>query len=196
MRYTVTHYIHTLNIRSHPWHAIAEWTDVSARLTATMANCEISQIQRVQNLHLWDYYCLRQERMLRLAGNREPNVVSVWHGTRTTDPRVIYEDEADGFMMQYSNEGMWGRGLYFAENASYSDSYAHVSQGNKCILLVKLLAGEETRVMPHDRSLTICPNKPGKGRYDTVTGETNGSKVYIVYENGRAYPQYVVTYRK
>ena len=32
-------------------------------------------------------------------------------------------------------------------------------------------------------------------RYDTVTGETGGSKVYVVYENGRAYPEYLVTYK-
>ena len=28
-----------------------------------------------------------------------------------------------------------------------------------------------------------------------VTGTTGGSKVFIVYENGRAYPEYVVTFR-
>jgi hypothetical protein len=33
-----------------------------------------------------------------------------------------------------------------------------------------------------------------RSRYDTVTGETQGSKVYIVYENGRAYPEYLVRY--
>ena len=34
-------------------------------------------------------------------------------------PQLIYEDKQDGFMMQYSAEGMsmWGRGLYFAHNA-------------------------------------------------------------------------------
>ena len=51
--------------------------------------------------------------------------------------------------------------------------------------------------MASDSSLKVCPDKPaGGGRYDTVTGTTNGSKVYIVYENGRAYPEYLVTYRK
>ena len=50
--------------------------------------------------------------------------------------------------------------------------------------------------MPNDRSLKMFPDKPGGGRYDTVTGVTNGSKVYIVYENGRALPEYLVTYKR
>ena len=32
-------------------------------------------------------------------------------------------------------------------------------------------------------------------RYDTVSGTTGGSKVYMIYENGRAYPEYLITYR-
>jgi hypothetical protein len=101
---------------------------------------------------------------------------------------------------------MWGTGIYFAENASYSNNYAHdCGSGQQSFMLTKLLSGEETHIMPHDRSLRMCPNKPGGGRYDTVTGDTKGntkgntllpeSKVYIVYENGRALPEYLVTYK-
>lgn len=32
-------------------------------------------------------------------------------------------------------------------------------------------------------------------RYDSVTGITNGSRVYIVYENSKGYPLYLITYR-
>ena len=55
---------------------------------------------------------------------------------------------------------------------------------------------DEVHVMPHDRSSRLCPSKPDGTRFDTVTGGTGGSKVYIVYENGRAYPEYMVTYTR
>ena len=42
-----------------------------------------------------------------------------WHGTSAMDPMVIYNDQQDGFMMQYASEGYWGKGIYFANNASY-----------------------------------------------------------------------------
>jgi len=33
-------------------------------------------------------------------------------------------------------------------------------------------------------------------RYDSVCGFDHGSNIYVVYENSRAYPAYLVTYRK
>jgi hypothetical protein len=42
------------------------------------------------------------------------------------DPQTIYTGE-EGFDMKYSKDGMWGRGLYFAQNAKYSDPYGYLS---------------------------------------------------------------------
>ena len=183
----------------------AEFDAVFARMTASLPSARIVKLERIQNLMLFDYYSMRRDRMVKLAGGGEPKEVCVWHGTGSPwgsgdgiHPRVIYEDRQDGFMMQHSSEGMWGRGLYFARDARYSDSYAYdLGNGTKCLLLARLLAGEEVHVMPNDRSLRYCPDKPdGTGRYDTVTGDTCGSKVYVVYENGRAMPEYLVTYTR
>ena len=98
-------------------------------------------------------------------------------------------------MVQHSSKGMWGFGLYFAEKASYSNSYSKkLANGQRTFMLTKLLSGEETHIMPNDNTLKFPPNKPNGERFDTVTGDTGGSKVYIVYENMRAYPEYLVTY--
>ena len=58
-----------------------------------------------------------------------------WHGTSKTPPEKIYNGE-EGFNQNFSNDGMWGRGLYFAENASYSDNYAYkLPDGSKGMFL-------------------------------------------------------------
>eukprot|EP01043_Picozoa_sp_COSAG02_P012436 COSAG02_NODE_479_length_21477_cov_49.737674_10_plen_1821_part_00 len=173
-----------------------EFRHVRDCMVATMphADQQIMKVQRVQNIALWEFYSMQKRKLGKLNG-KDPNEVTVWHGTRALDPRAIFLDKQDGFMMQHSNQGMWGTGLYFAKNASYSDTYSHrCGFGKKSFFLTKLLAGEEKRIMPNDPNLRFCPDKPGGGRYDTVTGETNGSKVYVVYENGRAYPEYLITY--
>jgi hypothetical protein len=183
----------------------AEFDTIFAHMTATLPSARIVKLERIQNVMLFDYYSMRRDRMTKLAGGGVPKEVCVWHGTGNPlssgggiHPAVIYSDRQDGFMMQHSAEGMWGRGLYFAHDARYSDSYAFdIGDGTKCLLLARLLAGDEVHVMPNDRSLRFCPDKPGgEGRYDTVTGETCGSKVYIVYENGRAMPEYLITYAR
>mmetsp|Transcript_18058 Transcript_18058/g.25790 ORF Transcript_18058/g.25790 Transcript_18058/m.25790 type:complete len:303 (+) Transcript_18058:227-1135(+) len=156
----------------------------------------IKKIVRIQNVSLWEYFTFRKERMTKLSGGKEPNIVSVWHGTRDLDPMIICKDVQDGFMMQYSQRGTWGRGIYFAECAEYSNRYAYINNdGSRTMILAELLSGEEIELRP-DKNLIHCPPKPaGNMRYDTVTGKSNGSKVYTVYENGRAYPKYLVTYK-
>ena len=47
----------------------------------------------------------------------------LFHGTSGTDPKLVYDSE-EGLDMRFSNDGMWGRGIYFAVNSSYSNSYA------------------------------------------------------------------------
>ena len=118
----------------------------------------------------------------------------MWHGTGQTDPKRTYADRQGVFMMQFCTKGMWGRGLYFDEKASYSHSYAHCCPGSshRQFMLTTLFSGDEIRVMPNNPGIQMCPQ--ARKRYDTVTGETAGSKVYIVYENGRTYPEYLVTY--
>ena len=50
-------------------------------------------------------------------------VKHLFHGTSSTDPSLIYKSES-GLDMRFSKPGMYGKGIYFAENSSYSDSYA------------------------------------------------------------------------
>ena len=52
----------------------------------------------------------------------------MYHGTRYTDPALIYKSD-EGFDMAFSKGGMWGIANYFAKNSSYSNGYAHHPKG-------------------------------------------------------------------
>ena len=120
-----------------------------------------------------------------------------WHGTSATDPKVILSSE-EGFDKTFSSENcMWGKGLYFAENANYSYNYSYknVAMNSRTFFLAEILLGE-IKVLPSDTTLKTPPvnqltNKP----YDSVQGNTNGSDVYMVYANQKVYPRYLVTYQ-
>ena len=103
--------------------------------------------------------------------------------------------------MRFSNTGMWGKGNYFAVNASYSDSYAYrvssVALPCKQMLAAWVLTGNSYYSEPQ-RNLKYPPfletSEDGvKRRYDSVNG-TAGGKVYITYDNTLAYPAYLITY--
>ena len=48
----------------------------------------------------------------------------MYHGTRCTDPALIYKSE-EGFDMAFSRGGMWGVANYFAKESQYSNGYSH-----------------------------------------------------------------------
>ena len=71
------------------------------------------------------------------------------------------------------------------------------------LFLVKLLIGMAVK-KNHDQNEAECKrivappfNPASEGlRYDTVSGEVGGSNIHAVYENGRAYPAYLIRYYK
>ena len=178
-----------------------EWNKVEACFRATLSSQHIHQITRIQNKWLWERYAQHKQR-LAYKNNGAVNE-ELFHGTRHNDPKLIYEGE-DGFDMQFSAQGMWGLANYFAVNASYSNAYAYqASNGHREIFLVKVLTGDSCPCAANS-SLRLPPEKLGgasgslqfsRTRYDTVTGTTGGSRVYMTYDNDKAYPAYLIQYR-
>jgi RNA recognition motif-containing protein len=175
------------------------------RVRQHMAGFDILRIDRIQNTWLWEVYDRSRKRMSD-KNSGKINERDLFHGTRAVPPIKIYNSE-QGFDNRLSSQGMWGEGAYFAVNASYSDRYAYTTpEGHKQMFLVQVITGVTYECSP-DRSLKAPPKKadhPGSShrggakfedeRYDSVSGHTNGSKVFIIYEHGKVYPAYLITY--
>jgi hypothetical protein len=166
-----------------------------------MANVKIDKIERVQNLRFWNHYAFRR-RILQQELSDKPNLqieMELFHGTRTAPPNEIYDGEY-GFDMTYCTSGLWGIGTYFAMNASYScQSYSYqLPNGKRQVFLAQVLTGEVFDYKDKiDQTLRRPPKKnesTSGARYNSVTGVTGGSKVYIVYENRVAYPMFLITF--
>ena len=177
-----------------------EWQLVEGEFAKTMGANKVSSISRIQNTWIWKKYAFQKKRMHTKNGGRV-NEMQLFHGTGTNDPKNIYEGE-DGFDMRYSRQGLWGVANYFAVNASYSHSYAHTSSHGRQMFLVKVLTGD-SHGCPSNNTLRMPPAKtsPQSGgvqmagaKYDTVTGNTGGSQVFMTYDNDKAYPAYLITY--
>ena len=162
-------------------------------------------IERIQNLWLWDVYGQSRKRMSD-KNSDEVNERELFHGTRNVPPVKIYNSE-QGFDNRLSSRGMWGEGAYFAVRAAYSDRYAYTTpEGHKQMFLAKVITGI-TYKCPPDSSLKAPPKKSDHPsalhssgskfedeRYDSVSGNTDGSDIYVIYEHGKVYPAYLITY--
>ena len=176
-----------------------EWNGVLSHMKKTMPNVNLVKVERVQNRALWDKYSLEMTHMKGRNGDSGVNEKLLFHGTSKTDPKVIVES-VKGIDFRYSNQDrclLWGKGAYFAVNASYSNQYSHRSGKDKQMLLVRVLTGRSCLYRRHDPDLTKPPplSQGSHMLYDTVNGHTNGSLVYVVYDHDRAYPAYLITYR-
>ena len=179
-----------------------EWQRVEGKFALTMGAGRVQNITRVQNKWVWEKYATQKKRLDRKNSGRV-NEMELFHGTRGNDPKVIYDGE-EGFDMRYGAQGMWGVANYFAVNANYSHKYAYTGGGvNRQMFLVNVLTGDSFN-SPSNRSLRMPPNKTSvtqggdvqfdQMKYDTVTGYTNGSQVFMTYDNDKAYPAYLIAY--
>ncbi|CAF3966394.1 unnamed protein product [Rotaria sordida] len=171
---------------------------IKNRMKETISNVKINKIERVQNVCMWNHYAFRRRQLKKELQNL-PNLqieMELFHGTNSTEPSEIYNGDC-GFDMRFCTSGMWGIGTYFAKNASYSCSrYAYqLPNGKQQVFLAQVLTGDVYHCNS-DKSLRLPPkSKTVSGlRYNSVSGDTQGSRVYIVYENRVAYPTYLITF--
>ena len=91
---------------------------------------------------------------------------------------------------------MWGKGIYFAQNASYScgaNRYSYpVSANTYEVFFANVIIGNALE-MKSNKNLYEPPTE-NNIRYDSVKGNTQGSDVYIVYKNVKTYPGLLVKY--
>jgi hypothetical protein len=59
----------------------------------------------------------------------------------------------------------------------------------------RVMIGDFVEMNP-DSSLRDAPFKQGSEteQYDSVKGTTNGSDVFMIYSNQKAYPEYLISY--
>lgn len=176
-----------------------EWKMVENEWAKTMCSIPIEKIERIQNKWLWKEFVLTRQRMSnRNQGNVNERLL--FHGTRETPPEDVFKSE-HGFDFRFSKPGMWGHGSYFAVDAYYSaTNYSHTLKlsGRRQIFLAKVLTGSAKEVAPsgQTRNYRVPPLKTdgSRDRYDSVTGLTNSSRVFVVYDHSKAYPAFLITF--
>lgn len=90
------------------------------------------------------------------------------------------------------NGVLYGQGVYFALNSSYSDSYAQKSSnGFKCMIRAKVLIGE---ACIGRSDMKTPPERPdNRGPYDSTTDSSRS--IFVCYHDNQCYPEYLITYQ-
>ena len=117
--------------------------------------------------------------------------MNLFHGSRTKSANDLINN-MEGLDPQFSSDnGLWGRAVYFATKASYSNDYAYrLPNGSRQMLYCKVYIGK-CCALHSDKSLRTPPQG-----YTSVKGNTKNTDVYMVYKNDRSYIDCIITYVK
>ena len=203
-----------------------EWKTIDRRFKSTLGAANILSIIRIQNKWLWKKYTLEKELLNRknkgrinekelFHGTRANDPKLIYNGQQGFDMRMSNNGlwgQANYFAVNSSYSDQYafvsgGTREMFLVKVLTGDSYECNPNSN-------------LRLPPKKPVTQACPSttavtNPGTAvageenvwttagslrfevqRYDTVTGTTGGSRVYMTYDNEKSYPAYLIRYKK
>lgn len=130
----------------------------------------------------------------RSSGNFDAstNEVLLWHGTKAEIIDTIVKEGFDERVCSLS--GMFGAGLYFAENSCKSGQYAETDRMNShWFLLCRVRLGRAYYATSPMNSVRKAPDGFDSVVFNPRSGHAMGHhRELIVYDRYQAYPEYIV----
>ena len=178
-----------------------EFQDVAASFMRTMqAGVRIVSIERVQNVRLWQLCDVKLKSIVSREKEQdesrpESRFERVWlfHGCH---PDVVPKIVEQGFNRSFCgrNATVWGKGVYFARDASYSASPQYSTpdaHGHQHIFACRVVVGEyclgkcDART-PDERS--------GHTLYDSTVNDLRRPSIFVTYHDAQAYPEFLIKF--
>ncbi|XP_046850055.1 poly [ADP-ribose] polymerase tankyrase-1-like isoform X2 [Xenia sp. Carnegie-2017] len=163
----------------------------------------IIKIERVINRKMWERYCYRRQEVAE-SNHNHANERMLFHGSPFVNSIVQKGfDERHAYI-----GGMFGAGIYFAENSSKSNQYVYgINGGSGCP------AHKDRSCYECTRQMLLCRTALGKPFYQfsaikvahsppghhSVIGRPSAGGLsfaeYVVYRGEQAYPEYIIEYK-
>ena len=157
-----------------------KFDEIYKRIGSTYPNCCVLYIQEIQNDEILQRFHAKKLEMM----NTNPNVkqVQLFHGT---DDSSIVPICTEGFKREYNKCSAYGKGTYFAQNASYSFNYMKT---RKPVSKKENDRAQITYMFLADVLL---------GTYGGINFDYNGSDgIFVVSKDDMCYMRYLVAFHK
>ncbi|XP_067657901.1 protein mono-ADP-ribosyltransferase PARP14-like [Haliotis asinina] len=157
---------------------------------------EILGVFRIQHKYLYEQYQIQKEAMEKNYPHKS-NERQLWHGTNV---EAIKNINKYGFNRGYcgKNGTKFGRGVYFATEASYStnDTLSVPDEAkHKYIYLAQVLTGVPTKGSKKMFDTPLIDRKRSV-RYGCTVDNSDNPSMYVVFRDTQAYPKYLFVIRK
>ncbi|NXN44889.1 PAR12 polymerase, partial [Rhinoptilus africanus] len=167
-----------------------EYKKVKVDFQRTMPKTVIKRICRVQNPSLWELYQWQKEQMQKTNGGKAVDERFLFHGTSKKYIDAICQQNFDWRICGLHGT-VYGKGSYFARDASYSHNYCREDLHTKTMFLARVLVGEFTLGSP---SYVRPPLKDNQNFYDSCVNCSSNPSIFVIFEKQQIYPEYLIEY--
>lgn len=166
-----------------------EYNKVKGDFQRTMPKTHIKRICRIQNPSLWELYQWQKEQMQKSNGGKTDERF-LFHGTSKKHIDAICHQNFD-WRICGLNGTVYGKGSYFARDASYSDAYCREGSCSKTMFQARVLVGEFT---VGRSSYVRPPLKDNQNFYDSCVNSSSNPSIFVIFEKQQVYPEYLIEY--
>ncbi|XP_037334946.2 protein mono-ADP-ribosyltransferase PARP15 [Pungitius pungitius] len=158
----------------------------------------VMKIERLQNVHLRRAYEAQKKHICDKNQQRvEAGEKLLYHGTTHVNCDSIGKT---GFNRSFSGQNgtSYGKGTYFAVDASYSahPTYsAPAPDGSQLMFVVRVATGIYAAGQSHMRTPPTRGGQRPDERYDSVVDDVGRPSMYVVFHDDQAYPDYLITFK-
>ena len=160
----------------------------------------IHSVDRVQNLSLWKTYAAK--RAATCSREDDPDkarrrFVRAWlfHGSSSNSaPKILQQGFNRSFCGKHNT--LYGKGVYFARDASYSTYPLYCTPDAKdiqTVFLVRVVVGEYCKGYKH--AVTPDVRNAAKNQlYDSTVDNPRDPSIFVTYHDAQAYPEYCIKF--
>ena len=160
----------------------------------------IHSVDRVQNLSLWKTYAAK--RAATCSREDDPDkarrrFVRAWlfHGSSSNlAPKILQQGFNRSFCGKHNT--LYGKGVYFARDASYSTYPLYCTPDAndiQTVFLVRVVVGEYCKGYKH--AVTPDVRNAAKNQlYDSTVDNPRDPSIFVTYHDAQAYPEYCIKF--
>ncbi|XP_044137267.1 protein mono-ADP-ribosyltransferase PARP12-like [Bufo gargarizans] len=168
-----------------------EYKKIDSMFHRTLPSQKIQSIERIQNPALWEIHQWQKEQMKKRNGGKEVDERQVFHGTGSSLVDAICQQNFD-WRVCGANGTAYGKGSYFARDASYSHRYCSRADSLHHIMFVaRVLVGDFIR---GSSSYLRPPAKSTSSFYDSCVDSESNPSIFVIFEKHQIYPEYLIRY--
>lgn len=177
---------------------------------------KVVKVERIQNFAMWQSYIVKRQTICyretgHQAGDDDDEVQRkalkrferswLWHGSNA---EVVDKILQQGFNRSFcgKNATRYGKGVYFARDASYSSHPVYAvpdTKGEQYMLACRVVVGEYCRGK-NDALTPDIRDAKSHSLYNSTVGlladdTLINPSIYVTYHDAQAYPEYLITFK-